>query len=75
MHMRIVHGHRNLAREYIPLGLVVCPARGTNFRERLRLIAHLSDSRRPKCASSLLDLLPKLSPEEMALADEQDRVT
>ena len=32
----------------------ICPGGGTNFRQRLRAIAHLSDARRPACMNRML---------------------
>ena len=53
MHQRIKHGVRTIARLYVD-GSGICPGCGTNFRQRLRCIAHLSDARRPKCHMRML---------------------
>ena len=48
-HQRVKHGIRSPMR-FFASGSGVCPACHTNFRQRLRLLAHLCDSRRPICA-------------------------
>eukprot|EP00959_Pyramimonas_sp_CCMP1952_P423052 8861964-Pyramimonas_sp.AAC.1 len=50
-----------------------CPACGTDFAQRLRLIAHVSDSRRPKCRDWILSRCPRLPDSEVAKLDEVDR--
>ena len=47
-HSRIKHGDRLDIRRFVHSA--TCPACGTDFRDRLRCIAHLSDRRRPACA-------------------------
>eukprot|EP00973_Karenia_brevis_P023464 3230690-Karenia_brevis.AAC.1 len=51
-HMRAKHGKRNEIRKYVDSA--VCPVCKTDFKERLRCIAHLSDSRRARCRNELL---------------------
>ena len=46
-HQRAQHGTRLDIQDYLPSSS--CPACGKDFQERLRLISHLSDRRRPKC--------------------------
>ena len=52
-HARVVHGARLEARWYVD-GSGRCPVCETTFNARLRVLAHLSDKRRPKCREALL---------------------
>ena len=53
----------------------MCGVCGANFRGRLRLLDHLSDSRRPRCKDACLKgTVPKLSLERVVELDEPDRV-
>ena len=53
----------------------VCATCGTNFRGRLRLLDHLSDSRRTRCRDACNSgTVPKLSKERVEELDELDRV-
>ena len=70
-HQRAKHGARLQIRCY--LSGSKCPACGTEFVQRLRLIAHVSDSRRPRCRDWLLSHCPRLPDAEVAKLDEVDR--
>ena len=48
-HSRIKHRDRFDIRRYVHNA--ICLACGTDFKEQLRCIAHMSDKRRPVCAS------------------------
>ena len=55
--------------------MMVCGACGTNFRTRLRLLDHLSDSRRTHCRDVCdSGTVTKLSNERVEELDELDRV-
>ena len=71
-HCRAKHGHRLAVKQHIE-GSGVCPACGTNFRTRLRCIAHLSDKRRPTCTAWVLANVPALPRDVLAKLDEHDR--
>ena len=60
-HQRVKHGIRSPMR-FFASGSGVCPACHTNFRQRLRLLAHLCDSRRPICRDKCLDLRNEIEP-------------
>ena len=51
-HRRTKHGVRTEVRMYVRDGK--CPVCATDFKSRLRCIAHLSDTRRPKCRDRVL---------------------
>ena len=54
----------------------LCPICKTCFNSRLRLLAHLSDTRRPKCRDKLLcGTATPLSQKRIAVLDELDKVT
>ena len=69
MHARIVHQIRSEMRRFIPIGLTRCPVCGTDFRERHRLVAHISDSRRRKCADQIHRFLVPLCGDELDECD------
>ena len=72
-HMRTVHKIRTPMRAYADSN-GVCPACATTFCSRLRLLAHLCDSRRPRCRNYILGSgLPTLSAERVAKLDSEDR--
>ena len=52
-HQRISHGARTLMRYYANAD-GVCSHCGTCFQSRLRLLRHLTDTRRPRCAEAIL---------------------
>ena len=52
-HMRIRHAIKSPVKVYID-GSGVCPICQTNFSSRLRVLAHVSDTRRPKCRDQIL---------------------
>ena len=73
-HQRIVHKMRTQMR-YFADGDGVCKICGICFRSRLRLLAHLTDSRRPGCSSAIISQqLQPLSESRVAELDAIDRV-
>ena len=73
-HQRVSHAVRTPMRFYAPES-GTCPACGTAFRHRLRLLSHLCDSRRPKCRNACL-ASPSIVPlplEEVSRLDLLDR--
>ena len=71
-HMRAKHGQRIKVKDFLPNS--ECPSCGTDFQQRVRCIAHVSDSRRPKCRDHILAHFPQLSNSVCDQLDEQDRV-
>ena len=74
MHQRVKHGIRSPMRAFAAES-GICPANGTNFRHRLRLLSHLSDSRRPACRDKCLapgSTIAALAPDEVARLDALD---
>jgi hypothetical protein len=75
MHMRVVHKIRNIIRLYVDEA-GVCPICKTDFKTRLRCIAHLSDVRRPRCREQLLSgSHPLLTSSRLQELDEKDRMS
>ena len=70
-HCRAKHGERLKIREYVDS--CTCPCCGTDFRQRLRCIAHLSDRRRTKCSEWVIENCPKLPAKIITKLDETDR--
>jgi len=71
-HMYVcVYVTRLLIRCYLPDSK--CPACGADFVQRLRLIVHVSDSRRPKCRDWIFLHCPRLPHSRVAKLDEVDR--
>ena len=73
-HQRAKHGTRLEIQDYLPSA--TCPCCGKNFHERVRLIAHVSDRRRPKCRDWILVHVPRLSQakaRELRLKDRELR--
>ena len=70
-HAWIKHLKRNIIRECVPSD--VCPCCHTDFQQRIRCLAHLSDRRRPRCRLWVLQHLPRLPPDEIARLDLIDR--
>ena len=71
-HCRAKHGARNAIIEHIG-DTGICPSCGTNFITRLRLIAHLSDSRRARCRVQVMSgSYPKIPPDELERLNEAD---
>jgi hypothetical protein len=53
----------------------VCPACRTSFCSRIRVVAHLSDSRRPKCRDRVLaGEFPRIAHDLFLKLQEQDRI-
>ena len=71
-HCRVKHGDRLDIRRYVSGS--VCPACGTDYRERIRCIAHLSDRRRPACAVWVKQAVTPLPDDEVRTLDEADKV-
>ena len=78
MHHTMKHTLRCPARLYVDES-AIRPICKTDFKQRLRCIAHLSDSRRTKCWDQLMQLAPPPLPaqrvEELDLADREARKT
>jgi len=72
-HCRSKHGVKNPMRFYADAS-GKCPICSTSFQTRLRCLAHLSDSRRPRCRDKILsgDLQP-LALDEVRAMDASDR--
>ena len=73
-HQRAKHGARLDIQDF--LANAVCPACGKNFHERVRLIAHVSDRRRPRCREWITANVPRLPParaEALRLKDRELR--
>jgi hypothetical protein len=70
-HQRAKHGVRNCIRMYIG-AVSKCPACETVFGNRLSLLGHLSDKRRPKCRESVLATCPCLPNELVQKLDRLD---
>ena len=70
-HSRIKHGARCQQRMFAPAS-AVCPVCGTMFRARLRLLAHLCDSRRPKFWHAILADPVKYPPLSAKMVEELD---
>ena len=72
-HVRAKHGIRTEVRRYVKDG--ICPICRTDFKSRIRCIAHLSDTRRPKCMDRVLGgecaALPEVFVREL---DSHDRI-
>ena len=71
-HQRAKHGQRLAIKQFI--GSSVCPSCKTDYRTRLRCIAHLSDRRRPICAAWVQSNCKVVSAKEQIRLDEIDRV-
>eukprot|EP00973_Karenia_brevis_P066405 9228554-Karenia_brevis.AAC.1 len=69
-HRRAKHGDRLGIRLYVPSA--ECPCCGTNFRQRLRCLAHLSDRRGPKCREWVMANCPPMSAADGARLDAID---
>ena len=70
-HMRTKHALRVPARRFVDSS-AACMFCGTQFRQRLRCIAHMSDSRRP-CFHRMMATEPPLSDAVACSLDEFDR--
>ena len=70
-HARSKHGARVQIRAYIRDA--VCPCCGVDFVDRVRCLAHLSDSRRTKCKDWILQhVLPISDCKQLQALDEKD---
>eukprot|EP00973_Karenia_brevis_P028821 3974320-Karenia_brevis.AAC.1 len=73
-HQRVVHGVRSPMRAFADAH-GECPVCKSKYGTRLRLLAHLSDSRRPRCRNDLLSgQYPTLTDERIKELDAIDRV-
>ena len=72
-HLRIAHAVRSPMRVFATAD-GICPACGVKLCTRLRLLAHLSDSRRPRCREWILQHGTPIAPEEVHALDEHDRL-
>lgn len=70
-HRRAQHGVRLEIQDY--LSTAVCPACGANFHERLRLVSHVSDRRRPKCRDWIVENCNMLPPARARALRVKDR--
>ena len=70
-HARAKHGSRLTIREHVANS--ICPCCKTDFKQRLRCIAHLSDRRRPRCADWVRTNCPRLSVSRLAELDVIDK--
>ena len=72
-HRRSKHGVRSYVPQYID-DSGICPICRTKFGSRIRVVAHLSDSRRVKCSSRILaGECPPLSVEVVTALNVRDR--
>jgi hypothetical protein len=71
-HERAKHGKRIVVKDYLPSA--VCPSCGTDFQQRLRCIAHVSDKRRTSCREWILINCTPITHACAALLDEVDKV-
>ena len=69
-HMRTKHGARNEIRRFIGR-TSSCPSCNVNFLQRFRLIAHLSDPRRTKCAEFVKRIWHVIPSEALTKLDEE----
>ena len=69
-HRRAKHYHRLTIKDF--LSSAVCPCCKCDYRQRLRLIAHVSDSRRPKCRDWILQHCAPLSEAFKKKLDKED---
>ena len=70
-HRRAKHGDRLGIRRHV--AGAVCPHCLTDFRQRLRCLAHLSDRRRPLCREWVVNNVASLPDAEVKRLDEIDR--
>ena len=70
-HQRSKHGVRNPIRTYID-NSCVCPGCKTRFGNRLSVITHLSDKRRPKCREFVVQHCPPLDADTVSQLDLMD---
>ena len=71
-HRRARHGHRLAIKDF--LHSATCPCCKLDFRQRLRLIAHVSDSRRPKCRDCILQNCTPLPEATICMLGKQDTI-
>ena len=71
-HRRVQHGVRNTIREHVG-NFSRCPNCCTDFHQRIRLLAHLSDKRRNEQCREFVFALPKIEASELERLDVVDR--
>ena len=75
-HMRAKHKEKCMFRVYIDAD-GVCPVCKTQFKSRIRCLAHVSDKRRTKCSSALVaghyKQLATVTVERLDLSDREER--
>ena len=71
-HCRIAHKRTLRIKSFID-DSGVCPICRTNFRERYRVVRHVSDRRRPACRMQILASCPMLASEQVAAWEARDR--
>ena len=71
-HRRKVHQYRDPRSLRID-GSGICPACQTNYRTRMRTLAHVCDRRNVRCGPWILHNVPVLSPEELSRLGDIDR--
>ena len=69
-HRRTKHGHRLAIKDF--LATAVCPCCKCDYRQRLRLIAHVSDRRRPNCRDWILQHCTPLPEATIKKLDKED---
>ena len=72
-HMRVKHGKLSPFKERVG-AVAVCAKCGTDFKQRFRLVAHLSDTRasRRGCGQFYLDEVPALGPDVTGPLNAED---
>ena len=70
-HERARHGRTSLVKNF--LRSAVCPACGTDFVQRIRCLKHVSDPRRPKCKTWIVENCTEMSQVASAARDRVDR--
>ena len=72
-HMRVKHGKLCPFKERVG-AVALCARCGTNFKQRFRLVAHLSDTRasRRGCGQFYLDEVPALGPDVTGPLNAED---
>ena len=69
-HRRTKHGNRITIKDF-PAS-ATCPCCKCDYRQRLRLIAHVSDGRRPKCRDWILQHCAPLTEANIMRLDKED---
>ena len=72
-HQRSKHKNLNPIRCYIDAS-AKCPSCATQFGSRISMLAHVSDSRRPKCRDYVFENCPVLEPALVQELDAKDNL-